>query len=175
MAATINNLRRARLFMWATLPSFWGIALAEESQKLFAAPTASQSTTATGSGSLGQATLALALVLAAVFSAAWLMRKLRRFGGAAGQQNIEVLAQAVLGSKERAVLLKIGGAHVLVGVAPGRVNLLHVLDPANVSTLAPSPAATSEPNSGSNSTSNDSMTSTAPSFKALLKQSLGLK
>ena len=111
-----------------------------------------------------QATLALALVLAAVFAAAWLLKRLRKFGG--GAAGIEVVAQAALGAKERAVLLKVAGAHVLVGVGPGRVTLLHVLG-ADVQ-LTSSAAAGAE-------IQNASSASAAPSFKALLKQSLGLR
>jgi flagellar protein FliO/FliZ len=38
-----------------------------------------------------------------------------------------VLADVPLGQKERAVLLKVGAQQILLGVAPGRVNTLHVL------------------------------------------------
>ncbi|HYM33907.1 MAG TPA: flagellar biosynthetic protein FliO, partial [Steroidobacteraceae bacterium] len=100
-------------------------AFAEE-QKLFAAPSGAQTAVTSGAGSMAQATLALVLVLAAVFAAAWGLKRLRKFGGA-GSAGIEVISQAALGTKERAVLLKVSGAHVLVGVAPGQVNLLHVL------------------------------------------------
>jgi flagellar protein FliO/FliZ len=108
--------------------------------------------------------LALALVLAAVFAAAWLLKRLRKIGG--GNAGIEVVAQAALGAKERAVLLKVAGAHVLVGVGPGRVNLLHVLG-ADVQ-LTARDAISNEPQSATT-------TPATPSFKALLKQSLGMR
>jgi flagellar biogenesis protein FliO len=90
------------------------------------------------------------------------LRRLKKFGGAVGAHGIEIVSQAALGSKERAVLLKVAGAHVLVGVTPGNVNLLHVLasaDPIGESTaVAASPAPIEN----------------TPTFKSLLKKSLGL-
>jgi flagellar protein FliO/FliZ len=48
-----------------------------------------------------------------------------------------VLAEVRLGPKERAVLLKVGATQLLVGVGPGRVNVLHVLaEPITASTPA---------------------------------------
>jgi flagellar protein FliO/FliZ len=136
------------------------IASAEE-QKLFAAPVSAPATSTSGAGSMMQATLALALVLAAIFVAAWALRRLRKFSGG-GNAAIEVVSQAVLGAKERAVLVKVSGTYILVGVAPGRVNLLHVL-PADA-VVAVTPKVPVESNAAS-----------APSFKALLKQSLGMR
>ncbi|EQD42713.1 Flagellar biosynthesis protein, FliO, partial [mine drainage metagenome] len=40
---------------------------------------------------------------------------------------LEILASMPLGAKERAVLVKVGDAQILLGVAPGQVNTLHVL------------------------------------------------
>jgi flagellar protein FliO/FliZ len=137
-------------------------AFADE-QKLFAAPASAPSTSTSGAGSMAQATLALALVLVAIFVAAWALRRLRRFSGG-GSAAIEVISQAALGAKERAVLLKVSGAHVLVGVAPGRVNVLHVL---SADAVVPLPEAAADKLAAT--------PSAAPSFKALLKQSLGLR
>ncbi len=140
-----------------------GMAFAND-QKLFAAPPATQNAAPSGAGSMAQATLALVLVLIAVFAAAYVLRRLRKFGGTVCAHGIEVVSQAALGSKERAVLLKVAGVHVLVGVAPGQVNLLHVLDPNSIpATSASAPVA--DPKNALN----------APSFKSLLKQSLGMK
>jgi flagellar protein FliO/FliZ len=68
---------------------------------------------------------------------------------------IDILADVPLGTKERAVLLRVGTEQILVGVAPGRVSALHVLrEPVEIPKAA---------------------TATAPaaSFSALLKRSLG--
>ena len=66
------------------------------------------------------------LVLAAVFAAAWVVRRLRSFGKL-GAGAIEIIADVALGTKERAVLIQVGAQQLLLGVAPGRVNTLHVL------------------------------------------------
>jgi flagellar protein FliO/FliZ len=79
-----------------------------------------------------------------------------------GAHGIEVVSQAALGSKERAVLLKVAGTHVLVGVAPGTVNLLHVLDANAIPSVSEQMPVVSDP------------AGAAPTFKSLLKKSLGM-
>src|SRR5579863_10026457 len=122
---------------------------------LFAAPQAATTAAPVGAGGLASVTLALLVVLAAIFAVAWVARRVRGIGGRVGNA-IDVLAEIPLGPKERAVLIKVGTEQILVGVAPGRVSALHVLrEPVEVpkSTAAVIPAAAS--------------------FGALLKRSLG--
>src|SRR5581483_10684569 len=77
------------------------------------------------------------------------------FGNRVGNA-LDVLADIPLGQKERAVLLKVGQTQILVGVAPGRVNTLHVLaEPIELSRSAVG------------------MADGRPSFKALMLRSLG--
>jgi flagellar protein FliO/FliZ len=143
---------------------------AADAPKLYGAPQAQASAPVVGAGGLMQVMLSLLLVLAAVFAAAWLMRRLRGFPRR-GAQAISVLADVALGAKERAVLLQVGKDQVLVGVAPGQVNTLHVLSEpisagqlvAGVGLSSPgsSPAPGADPQ--------------APSFKSLFKQGLGFK
>jgi flagellar protein FliO/FliZ len=92
----------------------------------FAAPEAAKAVSASAAGGLAQVTLSLMLVLAAVFAAAWVVRRLRTFGRP-GAGAIQIVADIALGTKERAVLIQVGAQQLLVGVAPGRVNTLHVL------------------------------------------------
>ena len=93
---------------------------------MFAAPQTQGTPHPVGVGGLGEVAFALMIVLAAIFIIAWIVRRMRlassRVGGA-----IDVLAEVPLGQKERAVLLKVGNTQLLLGVAPGRVNTLHVL------------------------------------------------
>ena len=77
---------------------------------------------------IGQVTFALLLVLAAVFAVALLVKRLRAVTGA-GANGIEVLAQTSLGAKERAVIVRVGGERLLLGVASGQVSLLQTLPP----------------------------------------------
>jgi flagellar protein FliO/FliZ len=119
---------------------------------MFASPATAPPVHAGGVGGLGEVALALLLVLTLVCALAWLLRRLRginnRVGGA-----IDVLADVPLGQKERAVLLRVGRTQILLGVAPGRVNALHVL--AEPLELA------------------EASTALAPSFRAQLLRSLG--
>ena len=121
----------------------------------FAAPQVIGSTHVSGVSGLGEVTLALVVVLAAVFAFAWLVRRMRGMGSRVGNA-IEVLAEVSLGQKERAVLLKVGATQILVGVAPGRVNTLHVL---------PEPLELTKPASVADDT--------GASFRKLLMRSLG--
>jgi flagellar protein FliO/FliZ len=93
---------------------------------VFAAPGAVSSVPGTGVAGLGQVTLALCIVLGAIFLCAWFARRMRNIGGGrAGAIN--VIAEVRLGAKERAVLLQVGNTQLLVGVAPGQISALHVL------------------------------------------------
>lgn len=122
---------------------------------LFAAPQAAATAAPVGAGGLASVTLALLVVLAAIFAVAWVARRVRGIGNRVGNA-IDVLADVPLGPKERAVLLKVGAEQVLIGVAPGRVSALHVLrEPVEIS----KPATATAP--------------AAASFGALLKRSLG--
>jgi flagellar protein FliO/FliZ len=121
----------------------------------FAAPQAVTTPTAPTAGGLAQVTFALLLVLVAIFAVAWVARRMRGFNNRVGDA-IDVLADIPLGQKERAVLLKVGHKQILVGVAPGRVNTLHVLE---------EPLDLKKPTAGP--------TDSRPNFKQLMLRSLG--
>jgi flagellar protein FliO/FliZ len=104
----------------------------------------------------------LALVLALVFAAAWLMRRLRAIQGA-GTDGITVLAQTSLGARERVVLIQVGGQKLLLGAGPGSVRTLLVLAADAPVALATAPAAERAVTSGPQ----------RPTFTELLKRSLG--
>ena len=121
---------------------------------VFAAPGPVSSVPVSGVAGIGQVTLALCIVLGAIFLCAWLMRRMRNLGG--GRTGaLSVVADVRLGPKERAVLLQVGTTQLLVGVAPGQVSALHVLAV---------PLATETP---------ASPTLDGASFKSLLRRSLG--
>jgi len=122
---------------------------------LFAAPHAATTAAPVGAGGLASVTLALLIVLAAIFAIAWIARRVRGIGNRVGNA-IDILADVPLGPKERAVLIKVGAEQILIGVAPGRVSALHVLrEPVEITKSA------------------TATTPTATSFSALLKRSLG--
>lgn len=129
----------------------------------FGAPQAAEATTAADAGGLAQVTLSLLLVLAAIFGAAWVVRRLRGFGKIGGGA-LQIVTEIAVGTKERVVLVQVGNQQLLLGVAPGRVNTLHVLSEpviAQPPTTALSPTA-------------DGTTPANVDFKAVLKRSLGL-
>ncbi|MBM0108338.1 flagellar biosynthetic protein FliO [Steroidobacter sp. S1-65] len=128
----------------------------------FAAPEPAQSP-AVGAGSLMQVTLSLLLVLGIVFAAAWATRRLRGFGRF-GNSSLQVVTDLAVGTKERVVLVQVGKQQLLLGVAPGRVNTLHVLDEP----VVPQPSTNITP------AVDGSMPAHPADFKSILKRSLGL-
>lgn len=127
--------------------------------KAFAAPDVLTEAPLGAAGGIAEVTLALAAVLATVFALAWLLRKARGLGRPGGA-HIEVLAEAALGARERAVLVRVGGRQLLLGVAPGSLRTLHVLEKTDES------AAVGE-------ATNPQASPRAPSFRELLARSLG--
>ena len=123
----------------------------------FAAPEVSSALHSSSAGGIGQVTFALLLVLVAVFVVAVLVKRLRAVTGG-GTHGIEILAQTALGARERAVVIKVGDTRLLLGVAPGQVNLLHTLPADTRLGTAVSAAAA---------------TAGRPTFASLLKKSLG--
>ncbi len=86
-----------------------------------------------GPGSLFQVVVALALVLAFIGASAWLLRRFGRFS-VNGTRALRVVASLPLSTRERVVLLQVGEKQLLLGVSPGRVQTLHVLEtPLDVS------------------------------------------
>ena len=124
---------------------------------MFAAPQAASAPHPVGVGGLGEVAFALIVVLAAIFVVAWVVRRMRLVGNRVGGA-IDVLADVPLGQKERAVLLKVGNQQILLGVAPGRVNTLHIL--AEPIELTKPPAGGSSDSSGN-------------TFRNVLMRSLG--
>jgi flagellar protein FliO/FliZ len=149
-------------YLWTALflGALVGPAMAQvESSRPFAAPSTVTSNAPSGVASLGQVTLALALVLAVIFVAAWLLRRVRGLGRS-GTGALDILADLPVGQKERAVLIRVGTTQVLLGVAPGRVTTLHVLS---------EPVTITPPTAGSGGPGHPER----PNFKDLLMKSLG--
>jgi flagellar protein FliO/FliZ len=127
----------------------------------FAAPT--PTAIPASPASLLRVVLGLALVLALIFVAAWLMRRLRAIQGA-GTDGITLLAQTSLGARERVILVQVGGQKLLLGAGPGNVRTLLVL-PADAPAASASTTVTEA--------AALSATPARPTFTELLKRSLG--
>jgi flagellar protein FliO/FliZ len=78
-------------------------------------------------GSLAQMILGLTAVLALILGLAWVMRRMGGIPGAAAG-SLRVLGGLSMGTRERVVLIQVGETQLLIGVAPGRVQTLHVLE-----------------------------------------------
>jgi flagellar protein FliO/FliZ len=110
-------------------------AVAEAAQPIAAGPEI-------GAGYLLQLLLGLAVVMVTLGVLAWLMRNVTRLQSAVGGA-VQVKGGVSLGPRERAVLLQVGDRQLLVGVAPGRVETLHVLErPVAVDARGPAPGET---------------------------------
>lgn len=80
-----------------------------------------------GASSILQIVAGLFLVLAIIIGAGWL---LKRYGGIGGMSNanLKVIAGITVGQREKIVIVQAGDVQVLVGIAPGSIRTLHVLE-----------------------------------------------
>ena len=80
-----------------------------------------------GGGFMLQFLAGLAIVVLCIVGLAWI---LKRAGGlqASARGAVRVIDGVALGTRERLVLVQVGERQLLLGVAPGRVNAVHVLD-----------------------------------------------
>ncbi len=76
---------------------------------------------------LMQLVMGLLIVLAVIVVAAWFMRRFGKLNFNAGR-NIQILEGMAIGQRERVVLMQVGEKQLLVGVTPGRMETLLVLD-----------------------------------------------
>jgi flagellar protein FliO/FliZ len=79
------------------------------------------------SGNLLQTTLGLLAVLAIIAAAAWFIKRLG-FVQTGAQGRMKIIGGVSLGTRERVVLLQVGKEQLVVGVAPGQIRTLHVMD-----------------------------------------------
>ena len=80
--------------------------------------------------------LFLLLIIAMILGLAWIAKRLN-FTAVMQQKHIQIISSIPLSNREKAVLIEIDKTRMLIGVAPGNVNLLHVLpqidtDPTHV-------------------------------------------
>ena len=80
-----------------------------------------------GSGFLMQSATALFVVLASVIGFAWMMRRFGRLQSSA-KGALQMIDGMALSTRERIVLVQVGDTQILLGVAPGRVEAVYVLD-----------------------------------------------
>lgn len=78
-------------------------------------------------GSAVQLVLGLFLVLLMIVASAWLVKRLSRWQGGHTDQ-LKVVGGLAIGARERIVLLQVGEQQLLVGITPGNIRTLHVLE-----------------------------------------------
>ena len=111
----------------ARIPSLLTLVIAAIPQAAAAAGKAAPTVSRTVAESLVQILLGLVLVLLVIAAAAWLLRRFGHLQAGAGGA-LRIVGGLSLGPRERAVLIQVGERQLLLGVAPGRVQMLHVLD-----------------------------------------------
>jgi flagellar protein FliO/FliZ len=77
-----------------------------------------------GAAGLLQAGLGLAFVVAMIFGCAWLARRFGLQAGGSGRL-LKVVSSAMVGQRERVVVVEVGGQWLVLGVAAGQVRALH--------------------------------------------------
>jgi flagellar protein FliO/FliZ len=92
-----------------------------------------------GFGAVLQMLLGLAVVLGAFFGVAWLMKRSGAVGGG-GQQVLKLVSSIAVGTRERVVVVEVGGQWIVAGVAPGSVNQLASMPRGEIATVNGAPA-----------------------------------
>ena len=78
-------------------------------------------------GHLVQMMVALLMVVVAIVTAGFLIRRIHGVSSRLGNE-FRIISGISLGAKERMVLVQVGDKQLLIGVAPGRVQTLYVLE-----------------------------------------------
>ncbi|WP_018953888.1 flagellar biosynthetic protein FliO [Thioalkalivibrio sulfidiphilus] len=97
-----------------------------------------------GAAYLAQLVVGLIIVLAAIVVLAFFMRRITGVQSRLGSE-FRVVSGISLGARERMLLVQVGDKQLLVGVAPGRVQTLHVLDEPIATELPKAPSASESP------------------------------
>jgi flagellar protein FliO/FliZ len=93
----------------------------------WAAPVAAQGTLAPGADSGFALIGRLLLILAAILALGWMARAFGRRRLSSGS-GLQIEGGLALGTRERLVVVRVQGEHLLLGVTAGGISLLHRLD-----------------------------------------------
>ncbi len=80
-------------------------------------------------GGLGSLTFAAAVLVVVLWSALWLLRRMRPNGGAALSGDCRIMRSLTLGPRERLVVVSVGTKQLVLGVSGAAVSLLCELNP----------------------------------------------
>lgn len=82
-----------------------------------------------GSAQLLTVLMSLILVVLLIFSLAWLVRRLGIGGGLLARSAVmKIIATLPLGTRERLVIIEVGGKQLLLGVTAHSIQTLHTFD-----------------------------------------------
>ena len=109
-------------FIALLLLQFTNVALAAGDK-----PIASLANEPVGVGNYLQMFFGLFIIVALILGLAWFMRRMGNMNSMAAG-NLKVLGGLSVGQRERIVLVQAGKTQLLVGVAPGEIRTLHVMD-----------------------------------------------
>ena len=91
-------------------------------------PVNSSSTPSVSTGAFfGEVMAGLILVLLMIFALAWFVKRMGA-GSFLSNQHMKIVASVAMGTRERVVVLDVGGKQVLLGVTPQNINMLHAFD-----------------------------------------------
>ena len=74
------------------------------------------------------ALVALMLVIGLILGLAWLARRMPGMTGLRGNAGLRVVRSLALGTRERLVVVEVGGTQLLLGTGAGGTRLLHTLE-----------------------------------------------
>ena len=116
---------------------FHGLPIAASAaEQIKPAPTPTETMPSLGSGYLLQFGVGLLVVLMTVVALVWILRRVGQLQTSCGG-SLKTLGGLSLGTRERVVLIQVGTTQLLLGVAPGRIQTLHVLDTPLESSASP--------------------------------------
>lgn len=87
----------------------------------------SGSTDGNGKSYMLQLFSGLILVLLSIVVLAWVVKRFNRLQPS-GNTSLQIIGGISMGARERVVVVQAGSTKVLLGVSPGRINMLHVLE-----------------------------------------------
>jgi flagellar protein FliO/FliZ len=96
-------------------------------------------------GELLRVLLSLAAVIALIFVAGWMSRRLQA-RNLPGGRRIRCVESMAVGARERVLLIDADGKRLLVGVGQGGMRTLHVYEGAAPAAASPPPDAPAAPN-----------------------------
>lgn len=84
--------------------------------------------------------LSLLFILVLIFALAWILRRFGQ-GGFGHQGDMKIVASLALGTRERLLVVDVGGQQLLLGATPQQIRTLHVFETPVIDTRQPTQPA----------------------------------